>query len=124
MAYRFQDRLRHASNRFAEVNTEDVMYIRGDYQKPIKVSPILMSSEELTAGDASSVRIERQDFAIDRCQLGEELYPPRNGDRIRRLTREVFIVNSMGSNEPPYVHVTSTRDRVIVHSIRQKSDKP
>jgi len=121
MTYRFQDRLRHASDRFAEVNTEDVIYIAGNKQKPIKVSPILMSSDELNPGDPSMVRLERQDFAIDREQLGS-FYPPAPGHKIKRLTGEVFVLNSMGVSEPPYVHVTSSRDRVIVHTIRTKSD--
>jgi len=105
----------------AEVNTEAVTYIRSGQETPIAVSPILLSADELGPGDGSMTRVEYQDFAIDRSELGP-LYPPKVGDQIRRLTGELFILTSMGTSEPPYVHTTSARDRVIVHTVRRKAE--
>jgi hypothetical protein len=120
MTYRMQDRLQHASDRFAEVNTESVIYIRGTTELPIAASPILISADEIMDGDPAATRTERQDWGIIRSLLGS-LYPPRPNDKIRRQgTGEEFVLASMGRDEPPYVHVTSNRSRVIVHTVRTK----
>lgn len=117
MTYRFQDRLQHTNKRFAEINTECVTYIRGGREVLLDASPILMSSDEISPGGvASLIRIERQDFAIDKCKLGP-LYPPEPNDVIK-WNGARYKVSSMGSDEPPYVHVTSNRSRLIVHTIR------
>lgn len=88
------------------------------YTFPIEVNPILMSADEISPGNASLVRIEYQDFTIDRVQL-QSLYPPQPGDTITLLnSAEIFRLASIGGDEPPYQHVTSCRDRVLVHSTR------
>jgi hypothetical protein len=119
MAYRFQDRLQHANDRFTQVNTEFVTYIRGTIERQISASPILISADELGTSEDSITRTERQDFAINVCELGT-LYPPIPSDRIRRGTGEEFILSSMGIDDPPFVHVTSNRTRLIVHTVRSK----
>lgn len=117
MTYRVQDRLQHANDRFAEVNAEDVIYISGTIERPIKASPILIAADELADGDAAVTRADRQDWAIDLTELGN-LYPPEPNHKIRRQTGEEFMISSMGRDEPPYCHVTSRRNRVIVHTVR------
>lgn len=119
MTYRLQDRFQHASDRFSEVNTEDVIYIRGTIERPIVASPILISADELGTSEDSITRTERQDFAVNVAEL-QNLYPPIPTDRIRRQTGEQFIVSSMGVDEPPFVHVTSRRNRIIIHTVRIK----
>lgn len=120
MTYRYQDRLQHANDRFAEVNTEDCIYIRGNIQRPIKASLILISADELSTTEDSITRTERQDIAINTSELGN-LYPPIPTDRIKRQdTNEQFVVSSMGSDEPPFVHITSNRKRLILHTVRIK----
>jgi hypothetical protein len=106
----------------AEVNTEDALYsgVRNGttYRIPVKVSPILMSADELSPGNPSSVRVEFQDFAIDVDQL-QNLYPPEIADRVEFLkNNETFTLTPIGVDEPPYQHVTTNRDRVMVHTQR------
>lgn len=129
-----QSRLKHADRRFSQMNRKVdgegqpycLIYIRDGDEYPIDASPILIPSEELSPGDVSTVRIERQDFAIWRCSSGPngerglgKLYPPIPDDGLRDpKTGEVFQVMSMGLNEPPYMHTTSSRERLIVHTIR------
>lgn len=128
MGYAFQSRLRHAGNRFSEVNTECVTLIVGTTETPLDVSPILISADEETPGNLSTMRVERQDFVVWRCQRGPNgerglgsNYPPAVGIKIRRASGEVFECNSMGADEPHYTHVTSGRERVILHTTRIKS---
>lgn len=120
MAYEFQDRLRHVGDRMADLNKEPIAYIAGDAELSIMASPVLISPDEMDPNNVSDTRVERQDFVIDRPLLGP-YYPPEIGHKIRRLrTGEEFILTSMGADEPPYVHTTSRRERVIVHTIRVK----
>lgn len=120
MTYRFQDRLQHANDRFSEVNTEDCIYIRGNIQRPIAASLILISADELSTTEDSITRTERQDIAVNVSEL-RDLYPPIPTDRIERQdTGEQFVVSSMGADEPPFVHITSNRSRVIIHTVRIK----
>lgn len=125
MVYNFQDRLSHANKRFSEVNQACGIYVRGTIRFPITVSPVLISANEVgPTGDPSQLRVERQDFVVWRCDRGPagELglgthYPPRAGDKIE-WGNQTFTLTSMGSDEPPYTHVTSNRERLIVHSVR------
>lgn len=128
MTYSFQSRLRHAGNRFSEVNTECAVLIVGNAEIPIDVSPIHISADEESAGNASLIRVERQDFVVWRCNRGPNgerglgsHYPPPIGAKIRRTTGEVFQCGAMGMDEPHYTHVTSSRDRIILHTTRIKS---
>lgn len=129
MSYSFQSRLRHASNRFSEVNWECATYVTVDGSEfGIHVSPILISADELSPGDASLLRVERQDFVVWRCDRGPKgakglgsHYPPSLGDKIRRADGDEFELTSMGRDEPPYTHVTSERNRVILHTVRTKT---
>lgn len=129
MGYRFQDRLGHAGKRMSQVNNECATFIRGTLSFPIDVSPILVSADELNAGGGtpSLLRVERHDFAVWVCDRGPSnerglgnAYPPRPGDKIRMEDGTEFTASSMGSDEPPYTHVTSARDRCIMHTIRTK----
>lgn len=124
MTYRFSNRLQHANERFAEVNTSPFIYIRpetpNNIEFAINASPILISGDEFSGGDVATVRVERHDFAIDVADI-QRIYPPRANDRLRNQdTREEFMLVSMGGNDPPYVHTTSNRSRVIVHTNRYK----
>lgn len=128
MGYSFQSRLRHAGNRFSEVNNECVTLIVGDAEIPLDASPILISADEESPGNVSLVRVERQDFVVWRCNRGPNgerglgsHYPPPIGAQIRRSTGEVFQCGAMGSDEPHYTHVTSNRERVILHTTRIES---
>lgn len=121
MAYSLQSRLNHAGKRFSKLNTICLTYVAGNTEFPINASPILLSSDELSPGNPSLVRIERQDWVVDRCDLGG-YYPPQVGHKLRNeATGELFALNSMGTDEPPYSHVTSSRNRVILHTVRTKS---
>lgn len=122
MTYQLQDRLRHCSERMAENNNEKAIYVgernNTTYTYSIEVSPILLSADELSPGNQSLTRVEYQDFAIDRIWL-KNLYPPEIGDEVKLLkTNEKFRAASMGIDEPPYQHITSTRERVLVHTVR------
>lgn len=128
MANYLQSRLQHANDRFAELNQEPFIYIREDedgnvIERPINASPILISADELMDGDVAATRVERHDFAIDvtgSTGLGF-LYPPKPNDKLRRQsTREEYVLTSMRNQEPPYVHTTSNRKRVIVHTAMYK----
>lgn len=130
MSYRFQDRLDHTSKRMSQNNYEDATYVAGTTQIPIHVSPILISADELNPGGGtpSLVRVERQDFAVWVCQRGPSgecglgtLYPPAPGHKIVRRDGSEFTLSSMGSDEPPYTHVTSNRNRCILHTVRTKA---
>ena len=125
MTYTFQDRIRHTSRRMAEVNTSCAIYVRGNIQRPIDVSPVLISAEELgPSGEPSLTLLQRHDFALWRCDPGPDgrkglgnLYPPQDTDKIV-WNGDTFAVNSMGSGEPPYIHTTSNRERIIIHTVR------
>lgn len=124
MTYKFSNRLQHANTRFAQVNTVGFVYIRpsdpNNTEFPINASPILISADEFSGGDIATVRVERHDFAIDVSEI-QRIYPPRANDRLRNLeTREEFMLVSMGGSDPPFVHTTSNRSRVIVHTNRYK----
>src|SRR5258707_1019155 len=103
MTYSLQDRLRYNSRNMARVNTEDATYIAGGKERQVKVSPILISPDELTPGNVSDTRVERQDFAIYLDGDGglKDLYPPAIGHKIRRPNGDEFILSSMGTDEPP-----------------------
>lgn len=87
---------------------------------PIALAPIMISPEEMgVPRDPSQLRIERQDWVAEVKELGS-LYPPLDGDKIIAFRGSEFRVKSMGMEEPCYSHTTSTRDRVLIHSIRTK----
>lgn len=122
MSYQLQDRLKYNSDRFRKSNTEKMQYLRVSGREiQISASPILISPDELTPGNVSNTMVERQDFAIDVCEL-QELYPPILGDKIRRRNGDEFVLVSAaeGTDEPPFVHVTSARERIIAHTVRVK----
>jgi hypothetical protein len=88
------------------------------YRIPLDVQPILISSDEITPGNASATRLEYQDFGIEVIHL-KNLYPPLEGDKVERLdTHERFTAASMGMDEPPFQHTTSNRERILVHTHR------
>ncbi len=102
------------------MNTVPCIYIVGTIERPINASPILISADEIMDGDPAATRTERQDWAINLSEL-KGLYPPVPGHKIRNQeTGEEFVLMSMGRDEPPYVHVTSSRTRIIVHTVRYK----
>lgn len=125
MGYQFRSRLRHVANRMSEVNQSCGYYIRGTSRFQITVGPILIASDELNPGGVSSlVRVERQDFAIWRCDSGPNgeiglgsFYPPRPGDKIE-WDNQTFAASSMGTDEPCFTHTESNRERLIVHTVR------
>lgn len=126
MSYRFQNRLRHADDRMAEVNTEAVTYIAirsgKTIERAINASPILVAPDEIMDADPAATRVERQDWGIDVTQSTfSDLHPPIPGDKIRRQNREEYAANSMGRDEPPYIHTTSSRTRILLHTVRQKA---
>ena len=128
MTYKFGNRLQHANDRFGEVNRGCFIYIRpeepNNIEFPVVASPILISADEFSGGDVATVRVERHDFAIDVSEI-QRIYPPRANDRLRNQeTREEFMLVSMGGSDPPYVHTTSNRSRVIVHTNRYKKAYP
>lgn len=124
MVYRLSDRLQHANDRMTAVNSEPFILRRvtdvGTIERPITASPILISGDEVMAGDAAVTSIERHDFGINVSELGN-LYPLLPGDiLIRQLNREQFKIMSMGKDERPYVHTTSNRKRIICHTVQIK----
>lgn len=108
-----------------QVNKSCGYYLRSGSRYLIDISPILISSDELSPGGLSSlVRVERQDFVIFKCARGPNgevglgsLYPPTQGDKIE-WDNQTFAISSMGVDEPPFSHTTSNRERVIVHTVR------
>lgn len=129
MPYNFLNRLDHASNRMSEVNNECVTFVQGTRQIPLDVSPILISADELNPGGGtpSLIRVERQDWVAWVCANGPNgekglgpLYPPAAGSTIVRRDGSRFKVSSMGSDEPPYSHVSTNRKRCIIHTIKVK----
>lgn len=128
MAYSFPTRLKHISKRMSQVNNACGTYIRGGLETPIDLSPILISPDELNAGGVDSLtHVEHQDFALWRCDPGPDgkiglgsLYPPRAGDKIR-FKDDIYTLVSMGMDDPVFIHITSNRDRLIVHSVRTEA---
>jgi hypothetical protein len=128
MVYNHQNRLNHASRRFAEVNTETVTYTRdGEAGIPIAASPILIPATELqvaasafqNAGYGAVTRADLQLWGVEITAL-VTLDPatPQVGDLITRANGDIFRVVSRSDDDPAYDYVTSTRDRFLVHSIR------
>lgn len=128
MPYSLQDRLGHTNRRMSQVNNLCATYITGTTQIPVDVSPILISPDELTPGDSSITRVERQDFGLWKCSHGPNgerglgsVYPPADGHKIRLADGSEYVVKAMGFDEPPYIHTTSNRERLIVHTVRTKA---
>jgi hypothetical protein len=125
MTYNFPKRLQHVSKRMSQVNTACALYVRGGIETPIDISPILISPDELNVGgDPSLVHVERQDFVVWKCDRGPDgkiglgtLYPPRPSDKIV-FQGDTFSISSMGMDDPPFIHTTSNRDRLIIHTVR------
>lgn len=122
MAYDFQDRLGHNSTRFKQINkvcsaTYYAVREGTTYQLPLSVSPILISSMEMGPGDASLLRVEYQDMALDVCDI-KPVYPPHSGDEVRYSDGQRFQLAPVSHDEPVYQHITSRRERVLVHTRR------
>lgn len=126
MTYNFPTRLRHVSERMSQVNTACATYIRGGAEHPIDVSPILISPDELNVGGNPSLNaVERQDFVVWRCDRGPDgkiglgtLYPPSPATDKIRFNGDTYAISSMGTDEPPFIHTTTKRDRLIIHTVR------
>ena len=123
MSYNFQERLSTNSTRFKQINKRQAVYhaVRdgSTYDLPLSVSPILISSMEMGPGDASLLRVEYQDFALDVEDI-KPVYPPLSGDEVRYLDGQQFQLAPVGYDEPVFQHITSQRERVLVHTRRVK----
>ena len=123
--YDYRSRLKHASNRLSQVNSACGTYITPTHSKPITVSPILISATEYgPGGEPSMVRAEYQDFVLWVCDKGPHgeiglgtFYPPEHGHKIQ-WNNQTFTIIHLGRDDPPYLHVDSDRDRIIVHTVR------
>jgi hypothetical protein len=118
MAYRFKDRLAHVGARHQAVAGEWVTYTAGSQSLRVWATPILLSPIELgVVRDPSMLRVDYTDWAIDYEQI-KSVYPPTEQHKIRTKNGAEYDVSAMGNDDPCYIHSTTDRNRVIVHSIQ------
>ncbi len=120
----FHERLSYLGTRFKALNGIPVTYVikeRNGDEVTFEIalaSPILLPPDEQIPG-LPITRLEFQDWCIDVVDLGDN-FPPQTNHYIRKANGEEFQATPTGMDNPLYQFLTSTRDRVRIHTVRTK----
>lgn len=118
MSY-FQDRLKKVGERMNEKNGETVSITRGgSTTNDVTASPVIKREAEEFIPGLSATHIEFQTWGINVAdyKIGGTEVIPEVGDLITRTNGEICRVSAFDEEQPPYVHLTSNRDRYLVHT--------